>query len=437
MRRTLQECFESFYEKAVVQFEKGLPLYQETYSFNGCSSQWLLNEFLKNLWGGSASHVVYFENKEGTKELLGLGQVECFDELSAFRNYPDLPFLGIQQFTTPLHHDSFFQSGEKAYYQTPQISFLRRQHEVTITMTHKSTYPVDEVSCFSASPIVDFEAEELEQKNEQEKIRYQESFRKAIQALKIGELRKVVLSRRKFYQWSSSKVDWRALCQRYLLNPGESFRFLSVNEKNIYLSLTPERLFYLDKHLFETEAIAGTVSRGASQTEDESLFQSLVNDPKERREHDIVVEDISARLKKALVRGDWVKKHQPMRLAHVQHIHSLFQGDVLDTKVSLPLLAEKMINILHPTPAVGGFPREQALESIKNWEGFDRGPYAAPCSIFLEDEMTVLVGLRCLCLNDKLMQLYAGSGIVEGSIEDKEWLETENKLKNFTLAAKK
>lgn len=437
MSKTLQECFESFSEKAAIQFEKGLPLYQETYSFNECTPHWLLKEFLKNQWGDGVLHVMYFENKEGTKELLGLGQIESFDELSAFRNLPDLPFLGFQQFAKPKHNDSLFAPNEKAFYQTPQISFMRKHQEVTITMTHKSRYPVDLTTCFSPSQLRPFAIKELEQLNEQEKQRYQASFQKAMKSLDSGELRKVVLSRRKFFELTTPMMDWRELCQRYLLNPGESFRFLSVNDKKIYLSLTPERLFYLSKQLFETEAIAGTVARGSNPEEDKRLFSTLLSDPKEMREHNIVIDDITARLKKALVRGGWVKKHQPLRLAHIQHIHSLFQGDVLDTKASLPLLAEKMISILHPTPAVGGFPRERALESLSEWEGYDRGAYAAPCSVFLEDEITVLVGLRCLCLNDKLMQLYAGSGIVEGSIEEKEWQETENKLKNFTLVAKK
>lgn len=434
MSKTLKEALEQFLEKAQQQFERGATLYQESFSFAESGPQWLLKHFIQNQWGDGPRHVMYFENKQGTKEFLGLGQIESFDELSAFRNHPDLPFLGYQHFAPPRSNDSVLGKNKKAFYQTPQLALIRRHHQCTFILSHKSRHPIDLRQVFHSSPPRAFVFSEEKEKNQLEKERYHQSFIKAMDSLKSLALRKVVLSRRKFFSLQTPQIDWRELAKRYLLQPGESFRFFSQNFDEIFLSLTPERLFYLDKHLFETEAIAGTTSRGANEQEDQLLFDQLLNDPKELSEHNIVIEDMTARLKKALVRGGWVKKHQPLRLSHVQHIHSLFQGDVLDTKTSLPLLAEKMIGILHPTPAVGGYPRELALESILLWEEHDRGPYAAPCSVFFEEEMTVLVGLRCLSLKDKSMQLHAGSGIVEGSIEEKEWQETENKLKNFTLA---
>lgn len=436
MSQTLSVKLQQFIEKAHVQFEKGAIVHQESFKFPSTGAQWLLREFINNLWGADLQHVMYFENIDQSKEFLGFGQVETFHELSAFRNHPDLPFLGFQHFAKPEHSDSLWKNQDKPFYQTPQLSLVRSGNEVKVSLCHKSRSPVDLKKMLTPTPLLPFEMKENSEKDPEEKKRYSESFQKAMEAIKLGELRKVVLSRRKFFQTPNKDHDWRAVLERFFLNAGNSFKFYCQNGTQIFASLTPERLFYLAKDRFETEAIAGTAIRGSTPEEDDRLFKGLLNDPKEMREHNIVIDDITGRLKKSLVRGGWIKKHQPLRLSHVQHIHSSFHGSILDPMVSLPLVAEKMIPILHPTPAVGGFPRELAIQSLIAWENYDRGPYAAPCTVYFEEEITVLVGLRCFCLHDNIMQVYAGSGIVEGSIEEKEWQETENKLKNYTHAQK-
>ena len=104
--------------------------------------------------------------------------------------------------------------------------------------------------------------------------------------------------------------------------------------------------------------------------------------------------------------------------------HSLWDGALFAVGVWL-------CRELHPTPAVGGCPTDTAVQRIRDWEGFDRGWYAAPFGVIGRDVVELAVAIRSACVKEKRLSLFSGAGIVSGSTPDQEWDEIENKIVDF------
>ena len=175
---------------------------------------------------------------------------------------------------------------------------------------------------------------------------------------------------------------------------------------------------------FRATAVAGSIPRGGSPEEQEAFAAELLGSEKDRREHQVSVEDMVTRL--ADVSDDIRAEPHPrvLTLAAIQH---------LETPISANLHPEESVisalRALHPTPAVCGFPRDQALELLKTEEPFRRGWYAGPVGWFDNDGNGVFVpALRSALGIGKEWRLFAGAGIVSGSDPSSEWAETQMKF---------
>ena len=94
----------------------------------------------------------------------------------------------------------------------------------------------------------------------------------------------------------------------------------------------------------------------------------------------------------------------------------------------------KIIDRLHPTPAVGGSPRREAIDRIGELETFDRGWYAGPVGWVSKSAAEFCVAIRSAQIVRNRLNVYAGAGIVPGSEAEKEWEEIENKIASFLKA---
>lgn len=191
-----------------------------------------------------------------------------------------------------------------------------------------------------------------------------------------------------------------------------------------FIGATPERLLQVrDGHLL-TEAIAGSAPRGENASEDARHARSLLDSAKDLREHACVRDSILRRLEKAGVEGVADETPRLLPLANVQHLHTPIHAEVGDAVHVLELLQE-----MHPTPAVGGSPREAAVPLIRELEQIERGLYAGVVGWFNHlNEGEMVVSIRSALIDGCKAQLYAGAGIVEGSEPEKEMRETELKL---------
>jgi isochorismate synthase len=218
----------------------------------------------------------------------------------------------------------------------------------------------------------------------------------------------------------------RALGTRY----NDCYLFAIDRGGRCFLGATPERLVRKSGALVKTTCLAGTTRRGGTPDEDEILGADLLASGKNRAEHAVVVHMIAGAMQ--AVCTDLQRPNTPtlLRLANVQHLYTPIVGRLRDGVSLLDLVAR-----LHPTPAVGGFPRAAALAHIRAVEGMDRGWYAAPVGwLDARGDGEFAVALRSALLHGDTARLFAGCGIMADSEPDAEYAETLVKLRAMLSA---
>jgi len=191
-----------------------------------------------------------------------------------------------------------------------------------------------------------------------------------------------------------------------------------------FIGATPERLLQIREGRLLTEAIAGSAPRGRNAGEDAGFARALLDSEKDLHEHACVRDSIIRRLEKVGIDGIADPAPRILPLANVQHLHTPIHAEVGESVHLLDVLSE-----LHPTPAVGGTPREAAVLRIRELEQMDRGLYAGVVGWFNHlNDGEMVVGIRSALIDGDRAKLYAGAGIVAGSEPQKEMRETELKL---------
>lgn len=249
---------------------------------------------------------------------------------------------------------------------------------------------------------------------------------KALGAIREGDLEKVVVARSCTVVGSRPFETLGVLRSLRALHPSCTI-FAVARGPLTFLGATPERLVRLEKGLVTADAVAGTAPRGRTPQQDRRLARQLVESKKDQEEHSVVVRCVLEAL--APHCGALLAPESPglLQTDGIQHLHTPIQGRLRDPSRTtvLDLAAD-----LHPTPAVGGAPRETALAWLRGHEDLDRGWYAGPLGWLApagEGEFTV--ALRSLLLRGSEATLFAGAGIVAGSDPDAELLETRLKLR--------
>ena len=264
-----------------------------------------------------------------------------------------------------------------------------------------------------------------------DKTGWQWMIEKALGDISRGALEKIVLARTSTLKFSQPPQPLALLgalskeatdCYAFCFQPDEGQAFLGA---------TPERLYFRTGEKVRCEAVAGTRPRGETKQQDESLAAELQENDKDVREHQFVVRSIVEALNRLGVSNPEGGK-SPMtllKLARVQHLVTRFELDLKSTVSDAEILGT-----LHPTAAVGGYPREKAVGSIRGREQFYRGWYAGPIGWIGRGSAEFAVAIRSGLLTGSELRLFAGAGIVDGSEADDEWNETESKISNFMKA---
>ncbi|MGA1841255.1 MAG: isochorismate synthase [bacterium] len=250
---------------------------------------------------------------------------------------------------------------------------------------------------------------------------------KALELFDQGVLKKVVLARKSMLTFDE-ELDPVKLLHLLSANNFQTFHFYFQLDRNYaFLGITPERLYKRNGRDVFSEAIAGTRPRGQSEEEDSRLGHELLESDKDLREHRWVSDIMESSLQPLCRSIDVLEKETLLKLGHVQHLYTCFRCLLKERVGDGEILAG-----LHPTPAVGGFPRENSLLKITELEPFQRGWYAGPVGWIGKDSSEFVVAIRSALAKEKTLSLFAGSGIVQGSQPETEWEENENKILNFT-----
>jgi menaquinone-specific isochorismate synthase len=248
----------------------------------------------------------------------------------------------------------------------------------------------------------------------------------ALAAFRRGDLGKVVLARRASFRLER-EVQPLALLDRLERSTPQATHFFAQPTPGVaFLGATPERLVHRDGLQVRTEAVAGTRPRGESDADDARLAQELFESEKDQREHAFVREAVVRTLGRYSRHVGIDHEAQEMTLPGKRHLHSRIRATLRPGTSTLDLL-----RALHPTPAVGGTPTEDAVQWIRNAEPFDRGWYAGPVGWVGADGAEFAVAIRSGLVAGRTLALYSGAGIVEGSEPEAEWGEIETKLSGF------
>ncbi len=256
---------------------------------------------------------------------------------------------------------------------------------------------------------------------------WKQNIERALRSFSEGRLGKVVLARRAEIGFDGD-LDATLLLEGLKEATPNCFHFYTEPKAGTaFLGASPERLFSREGREVVSEAVAGTRPRGLSSEDDEGLREDLLHSAKDRSEHTYVRTGIKEALAPLCEELDLDDDVVEMKLARGRHLKSMMRGTLEEGVTDARLL-----EALHPTPAVGGHPRDGALAEIRDLEPFDRGLYAGPVGWFGAEASEFAVGIRSGLVRGRTLDLYSGAGIVAGSVPDEEWAEIENKISDFT-----
>jgi menaquinone-specific isochorismate synthase len=253
---------------------------------------------------------------------------------------------------------------------------------------------------------------------------WDEAVDRALEEMAEGGISKVVLARVQTVsaEWGLEPVDvamnlWRD-------NPGAHVFLFESEPGHVFLGAAPETVATVSGGRFRATAVAGSVDKGETEAQQKAFARDLMNSSKDRREHEMCVEDMVQRLRPMSEEVTAQDEPHVLALSTIQHLETVIQARLRPDQTVLSVL-----QALHPTPAVCGLPRDPALDFLEREERFQRGWYAGPVGWFDGDGNGVFVpALRSAVGRGREWRLFAGAGILAGSDARREWDETRIKF---------
>ena len=278
-----------------------------------------------------------------------------------------------------------------------------------------SQKPVAKTNTFSVRPLTPID-------------RYLQAVSKARDSVRDGQITKAVIAREIVVE-AEQPIDVHAVLHRLRSTFGNSYRY-SING---FIGASPELLIEVQGQTIRSHPLAGTTPRTGDPMTDTELARQLVASMKDQVEHRVVIDVIHDMLLPYCSYLDWEPEPSVIQVANVQHLGTLIEGHLSQNHP--PVL--ELARMLCPTPALGGHPRVQALEIIKQLEGFDRKNYGGAVGwVDALGNGTWAVAIRCAELSDdrKTARIIAGGGIVAASDPNAELAETQAKFQAMLSA---
>ena len=244
-----------------------------------------------------------------------------------------------------------------------------------------------------------------------------------------GDIFQVVLSQRFDVELEAEAFDvYRVLRQ---INPSPYMYFLRYEEMTV-VGASPEPMVQLLDNQVISRPIAGTRWRGRSENEDKRMASELLEDPKERAEHIMLVDLARNDLGRVVEFGtESVEELMILeRYSHVMHLTSQVTGNLADGITPIDVLKATL-----PAGTVSGAPKVRAMEIIDELEPVKRGPYAGVVGYFdFSGNIDTAITIRTMLIKDGIASVQAGAGVVADSDPRLEYLECQNKAKALLVA---
>ncbi|WP_456296987.1 isochorismate synthase [Vibrio sp. AK197] len=367
----------------------------------------------------------YWQSRDGRETVAALGQLHTF--------------------TTPLPAYAILAEGQRvwggrsfdgqteknrrcmaSFFFLPQIELISRDGEcflaVNLTSDFERTLDGLRQLRFELSSAPLQASEVLSVTHIPNQPQWRELVGQVLDGIEQQQFKKVVLARKTSLELKSP-IRAAQLLKASIERNRDSFHFLmALDDKLSFLGSTPERLYQRQGTELYTEALAGTIGRDADLERDTQLANWLTQDSKNVNENQYVVDDIIERLTPHAIDIDVESQLQLVKLRQVQHlkrnIHATLKHGVNGVQ---------LLSALQPTAAVAGLPRDASMAFIHQHEPFARGWYAGSMGYISHTEAQLCVAIRSALVVDNQVQLFAGAGIVPGSVAEHEWQELDNK----------
>ncbi|KAK7390483.1 hypothetical protein VNO78_25789 [Psophocarpus tetragonolobus] len=409
-------------------------------------------------------HSYCFNGEENLVSVAGVGSAVFFSQPHPFSHWdwisirrflsercPLIRAYGAIRFNAKAKVSSEWLAFGSFYFMIPQVEFNELEGGSMLTITiawdndlswtwENAISALQETLCKVSSSIMKFPKQTtpptliLSSHNIPNKVDWDLAVNRALQMIEQNDslLTKVVLARSTRVV-PTADIDPLAWLSCLKVEGENAYQFLlQPPNAPAFIGNTPEQLFHRKCLHITSEALAGTRARRASQALDHQIELDLLTSPKDDIEFTIVRDTIRRKLE-AVCEKVVIKPEKMIRkLSRIQHLFAQLSGTLRSEEDEFEILSS-----LHPSPAVCGFPREEAQRLIAETEVFDRGMYAGPVGWFGGGESEFAVGIRsALVEKDVGAFIYAGTGIVEGSSPYLEWDELELKTSQFTKLLK-
>ena len=248
----------------------------------------------------------------------------------------------------------------------------------------------------------------------------------AVDKIKAGEFQKVVPARVAQLDLSENSNIFEKFIALCTIHPFAFVSLFSIPDKGSWLGASPEILIKIDdNNIFYTSAVAGTQS-----AIDASDLTSVAWTQKEIEEQALVSRYIINCFKKIRLREFEESGPKTVKAGNLLHLRTDYKVDM--AAVNFSQLGSVMLKLLHPTSAVCGMPKEPAAQFLEQYENFEReffSGYLGPVNI--NNCSSLYVNLRCAKIIGQKAFLFAGAGVTADSVPEKEWNETEMKLRSI------
>lgn len=253
--------------------------------------------------------------------------------------------------------------------------------------------------------------------------RWKTIVKEAVNEIKAGHAKKIVLAREMKLTLDQS-ANITSLLNRLLQTQTNSYVFAFEKGEACFIGATPERLVEVHGNRLLSTCIAGTAPRGKTEEDDRKIGEQLLHDEKNREEHDYVVQMIKQNIERYCENISIPNQPILHPLKDLQHLYTPVEA-TLKKNISIFDIVEK----LHPTPALGGVPREKSLAFIRNNEVLERGWYGAPFGWLDSNKQgEFIVAIRSGLLKGEDVSLFAGCGVMRDSDPMMEFEETRVKF---------
>ncbi len=391
-----------------------------------------------SLQKGFTDQFVYYDKARpvrymGLGRCIAMGSLEGVEWECAEVDQPPV-FFSFNRFDAenPAPADELFSSFPRLRFMLPEIVLIENERGCMLQVNSLGPVYPGRVERFMRASLAAPERKRelipytLEQDSREE---WHGAMGQALAAIEEGRVRKVVLSRRQKLTAAhpfSSKDLLVNLIDGSARGTVILYRYADV----FFCGCTPELLVRKRGQELESMCLAGTCPAGVNEAERAALAEGLMNDAKNRAEHEHVVQFIRDVFARTCYDVEVPAEPEIMSLAHVQHLHTPARAKVLEG-VNL----WDMVGDLHPTPATAGTPVGEAKMLIRRIEKYNRGFYVGAAGfVDASGDGEFAVALRTGVFDGEMGWVYAGCGIVAGSDADAEFDEIDLKLKTVLSA---